>query len=155
MFTKSAFSKYSMKHVSTKEDQILRREVVTAILLGLCEDQAFGEQQNFVKWQRQHRKLLIGLFGGTGIGNQARLVAWMKRDAFHLRRNPPEILCLLVDSLDDGSLPGEFREAFAHVDVINRTDLITAAMLDATFARSLLQPAPEGGLEAIRKIYFP
>jgi hypothetical protein len=142
------------KYTSTPADQLLRAEVADTILLALCDDQSFGEPKCFSAWCRDHKQLLVSLFSGQGIGNLQRAVAFLRREALKLRRDPPEILCLLLDSMDDGSMPDDLAEALRHVGLTDRTALIRGAMLNATFAQSLFEIAPEGGLNEILKTYF-
>src|ERR1043165_8782286 len=91
--------------IQTSEDVNLRVQVADAILHAMAEDPAFAEPKTFAKWQKQHKALLVGLFGGRGIQNIFRVVAWCRRQALGQPRDPPEILCLVHAALQTQSHP--------------------------------------------------
>lgn len=140
------------KHTSTPDDHRLRAEVCDAIMAGLCDDADFGEPKYFSAWCHDHKPLLLSLFGGQGIGNLQRTVAFLRREALQLRRDPCEVMCVLLDGMDAG-LPPELAEALATVGLATRTDLIRGAMLEPSFAKSVFETAPADGLSDIMAMF--
>lgn len=129
-----------MSYTSSPDDPVLRRDIAQLICDELNDSASdFFAPDGFHIWVQNHKVTLRGLFGGQGIQNLERVVAWAKR--YFAKGHRLDTLRLIAKEMPHcTNLPPEVREALAAADCFDVFDLLKRCLLNPPLAMALTLP---------------
>lgn len=126
-------------------DPIFRENIADLICSEINDSSSdFIELTTFQSWIEDHKELLRGLFGGQGIQNISRVVAWARRYLRNKQR--PDVLKLIADNAaTPEKLPEVIRSALHDLGCFDMLDTLKQAILSPSLAGALMLPLKQDG----------